>query len=232
MERTKLMSAMTCRIKVYLKTQSVFTQVTVVVTKRSSDGIPAPTISIRAINPATSTGLRKEGMNLKKACAGTESNTSVEDCIKKNTFSQEDVLHDIIFGFRKRKSMEDLSLMNNKSFLINEDFAAFFFGRYYTFNLEMKLNTFRGKTQLFISLYQNFTYQLFIYDPKFFVLSSSPALPTIQKTLNPNTTSNSWYFLKLTEVKELDTADDPCNDDPNYDFHRCVTESLSSKVGS
>ena len=204
---------------------------TVVVTKRYSDGIPAPTISIRVINPSTSDGLTKD-TNLKKACARTESNTSVEDCIKKNTFSQEDVLHDIIFGFRKRKSMEDLSLMNNKSFLINEDFAAFFFGRYYTFNLEMKLNTFRGKTQLFISLYQNFTYQLFIYDPKFFVLSSSPALPTIQKTLNPNTASNSWHFLKLTEVEELDTADDPCNDDLNYDFHRCVTESLSTDVSS
>ena len=218
---------MTCRITVHLKTQVVFTQVTVVVTKRSTDGIPAPTISIRAINPATSDGLRKEGMNFKKACAQTESNTSVEDCIKKNTFSQEDVLHDIILGFGKNK---DWSIMNNKSFLINEDFAAFFFGRYYTFKLETKLNTYKGKTQLFVSLYRNFTYQLFIYDPKFFVSSGSPTLPTIQKTLNPNTTSSSLHFLKLTEVEELNTADDPCNDDPNYVFQRCVTESLSTEV--
>merc|ERR1712032_196021 len=155
-----------------------------------------------------------------------------EDCIMKNTFTQEDVLHDVIFGFRKKRSMEDLSLINNnESFLINEDFTAFFLGRYYTFDLEKKLNTSKLKTQLFVSLYSNFTYQLFIYDPKFFILSGSPSLPTIQKTLNPNATSNNWYFLKLTEVEELDTPDDPCNDDPNYDFQRCVTERLSSEIG-
>ena len=212
-------------------TSFLHTQVTVVVTKRSSDGIPAPTISIRAFNPATNDGLRKEGMTLNKTCAGPESNLSVEDCIMKNTFTQEDVLHDVIFGFRKKRSMEDLSLINNnESFLINEDFTAFFLGRYYTFDLEKKLNTSKLKTQLFVSLYSNFTYQLFIYDPKFFILSGSPSLPTIQKTLNPNATSNNWYFLKLTEVEELDTPDDPCNDDPNYDFQRCVTERLSSEV--
>ena len=200
------------------------------VTKRSSNGIQAPTISIRAINPATKDGLRKEGLTLKNACTGPKSNLSMEDCIMKNTFTQEDVLHDVIFGFRKKRRMEDLSLINNESLLINEDFAAFFLGRYYTFDVEKKLNTSKLKTQLFVSLYSNFTYQLFIYDPKFFVLSLSPSLPTIQKTLNPKKASNSWYFLKLTEVEELNTADDPCNDDLNYHFHRCVTESLSSEV--
>ena len=209
-------------------TSFLHTQVTVVVTKRSSDGIPAPTISIRAFNPATNDGLRKEGMTLKRACGGPESNLSVEDCIKKNTFTQEDVLHDVIFGFRKRKG---LSLINNESFLIYEDMAAFFLGRYYTFDIKRKLTKRKHKTQLFVSLYHNFTYQLFIYDPTFFVLSESPSLPTIQKTVNPKKTSNTWYFLKLTEVEELDTADDPCNDDLNYEFQRCVSESLSSEVG-
>ena len=132
----------------------------------------------------------------------------MEDCIKKNTFTQEDVLHDVLFGFKRR---EGFSLMKNDSFLNS-------------------LNTSWQETQMFVSLYRNFTYQLSIYDPKFFVLSISASLPTIQKTLNPNATSNLWHFLKLTEVEELNTADDPCNDDPNYHFQRCVTESLSSKV--
>ena len=92
------------------------------VSKQSSDGIPAPTISIRAINPATNDGTRKGSLVVKKACFEPESETSVEDCIKKNTFMQEDVLHDVIFGFRRRQSMENLSLMNNESFLVNEDF--------------------------------------------------------------------------------------------------------------
>ena len=202
------------------------------VTKRSSDGIPAPTISIRVINPATRDSLRKEGMNI-KTCGGRESYASVEECIKEITFTQEDVLHDVIFGWKERNANNsDFSVMDIKSFKISEDFSAFYLGRYYTFNLEEKLNTSKQKTQLFVSLYRNFTYQLFIYDPKFFVLTESPTLPTIQKTLNPNTTSNSWYFLKLTEVEELNTADDPCNNDPNYDFQRCVTESLSTEVSS
>ena len=200
------------------------------VSKQSSDGIPAPTISIRAINPATNDGTRKGGLSVNKACSEPEPETSVEDCIKKNTFMQEDVLHDVIFGFSRRQSMENLSLMNNESFPVNEDFLAFFWGRYYTFDIERKLNTSKLKTQMSVSLYRNFTYQLFIYDPTFFILSGSPSLPTIQRTLNPNTTSNNWYFLKLTEVEELDTAADPCNNDPNYDFQRCVTETLSSKV--
>ena len=155
---------------------------------------------------------------------------SVEHCIIKSTFTQQEVVQDVILGLRKRKNMEDLSLMNNGSLLINEDFSAFFLGRYYTFSLQTKLTTSKFKTQLFVSLYSNFTYQLFIYDPNFFVLTASPSLPTIQKTLNQNAASNNWYFLKLTEVEELNTADDPCNDDPNYDFQRCVTESLSKEV--
>ena len=98
-------------------------------------------------------------------------------------------------------------------------------------NLDVsKLTTQKQKTQLSISLYHNFTYQLLIYDPKFFVLTASPSLPTIQKTVNPNTTSNSLYFLKLTEVVELDTWDDPCNEDPNYDFQTCVAQNLATKV--
>ena len=200
-----------------------------VLTTQSFDGgIPAPTISIRAINPATNDGLKKKGMNLKLACNGTGSYDSTEDCIKQNTFNQEDVLHDVILGYKKRKSMADLSLINNKSFLINEDFAAFFFGRYYTFNINHKLTTQKPKTQLSVSLYHNFTYQLLIYDPKFFVLSESPSIPIIQKRVT--TGSNSWYFLKLTEVEELNIADDPCNDDPDFEFHRCVVESLSIEV--
>ena len=198
------------------------TQVTVVVNNKPTEGIPAPTISIRAVNPVSNDGLRRAGMTLKDNCTGVE--TSVEDCIKKNTFNQEDVLHDITLGWRKEK----LSLINNESLQIYEDFGAFFLGRYYTFNLETKLTTKKQKTQLSVSLYHNFTYQLLIYDPKFFVLTASPSLPTIQKTVNPNTTSNSLYFLKLTEVVELDTRDDPCNEDPNYDFQSCVAQSLAS----
>ena len=49
--------------------------------------------------------------------------------------------------------------------------------------------------------------------------------------MNPNKTSNGYYKLALTEVKELDLPDDPCNPDPDYKFQTCVKESLSSQVG-
>ena len=37
--------------------------------------------------------------------------------------------------------------------------------------------------------------------------------------------------LALTEVAELNVPDDPCNEDPKYNFRKCLKESFLRKVG-
>ena len=39
------------------------------------------------------------------------------------------------------------------------------------------------------------------------------------------------YPITLTEVEELNVPDDPCNEDPDYDYRNCIKESFLRKVG-
>ena len=39
------------------------------------------------------------------------------------------------------------------------------------------------------------------------------------------------YPITLTEVEELNVPEDPCNEDPEYNYRECIKESFSRRVG-
>ena len=57
------------------------------------------------------------------------------------------------------------------------------------------------------------------------------SLPYIIIDLETNSSYNQYHTMTLTEHRELDVPQDPCEEDPGYNFQACVKESLSSKVG-
>ena len=115
-----------------------------------------------------------------------------------------------------------------------EDFTdTFLNGRTYTLNYTENINPAWRTSQMILVLYHHFSYyKIYIHDPNYFIINYSPDLPTIGDfDFNPNETAPFFKRLALTEVEELDLAEDPCNTDPDYNFQACVRESLSGKVG-
>ena len=65
-----------------------------------------------------------------------------------------------------------------------------------------------------------------------FYISKTPVNgpPSVHKTVDPHM-SPYYYQIVLTEANELNVPNDPCNEDPDYNFNACVKESFSRRVG-
>ena len=91
--------------------------------------------------------------------------------------------------------------------------------KYFTINVEERIGPDYRKEQLFIELSYNHNFEIFVHDPRFFTLNYIPvAFPALQRTLLVNTTESHFYAMVMTEVDELDLAQDPCNQDKEYNF--------------
>ena len=75
-------------------------------------------------------------------------------------------------------------------------------------------------------------YDLYIHDPKnfFWTANPKPGFSYVQKEVDPIELPY-FYYLVLTEVKELNVPDDPCNEDQDFNFNQCIKEYISKTVG-
>ena len=201
-------------------------KVMVVSSSHDTGGIAAPDITIVALNPGTMSGWKGDSESghidmLEKRCK----DDNIVNCIKSETFNSSDFFKDIIIGWVTRES-----LLARESLLL-EDFGIPLYGRYYTFNTGRMMEPEDDHSQVFLTLSNNFVYEIFLHDPDFFMINESPiGLGSIKLTLNPNMTGKVYYRISLTEVEELNLADDPCNPDSEYNFKACINEYLSNEV--
>ena len=113
-----------------------------------------------------------------------------------------------------------------------EDFSHSYTGRQYTLNMSRKLSVGKLNDLVRISFQPNLVYSLFFHDEKFFYISrnSVSGPPRVQKIVDPRMLPY-YYQIGLTEVNELNVPNDPCNEDPDYNFNACVKERFARKVG-
>ena len=179
-------------------------------TTKGTKGLPAPSISV-----CLPTFGRPD------KCSG--SNDSIETCIRQNTYNRSQTLKDVFLGFNKRQSFSGVKEV------FTEDYAGA--ARYYTFNLNSTIGTDGSEDQVFLLLFPNFVYTIFIHDPDYFLYSNNPvALPTIMTQFDTRTTLSQYYRLDLTEVHELNLPEDPCDTGMKTGFHTCVRRSISDQV--
>ena len=140
------------------------------------------------------------------------------ECIDKNSFNQSELINDIFLGWNR------VSSVLGREDLIVEGFAAK--GRrakYFTVNVGDKIGPDSHKDQLFLELFYNNDCDIYVHDPRFFTLSSIPeALPALKRQILVNKTESHFYTLEMTEVEELDIAEDPCNNAEEYNFQVCT----------
>ena len=86
--------------------------------------------------------------------------------------------------------------------------------------------------EFFIQFEKKLIYEVFLHDRNFFLINyNAIGLPTLYKKLNPNTSEIVYYQFSLTEHEELNTPEDPCNEDKNYIYGSCIKQFITDKVG-
>ena len=126
------------------------------------------------------------------------------------------MINDVFLGWETNR----VSILGRKD-LIVEGFTSTILSRakYFTINIGDKIGPDYRKKQLFIEIFYNNNFDLFVHDPRFFTLNYIPvAFPALQRTVVVNKSESHFYTMVLTEVYELDLTQDPCNKDEKYDF--------------
>ena len=193
-------------------------KVIVVKSVRESDGIPIPAVTIAVKGKESGNGGKKQGV----LCKYAKSVEEIIHCIESNTYSLSEIVFGVTIGgsvkIEEAKWTEDVD---------------YFSGRIYTLELPMLLKApFMTHGAFIIRLNKSLLYDLHIHDPKNFYWTANPkpGYPYVRKEVDP-TELPYFYYLALTEVKELNVPDDPCNEDPDFNYKQCIKDYISKTVG-
>ena len=185
--------------------------------KEATGGIEAPSITISARNSKTNMAWKSMDLSpdclsaciLENQCSGL-ANEMLSQCIVQKTFRQSDVFTDAFLGYSSRTPLDDW----------RSDFTEVAeTGMSYTLNMEGKLGLDSGIYQIYVLLDYDKTYDIFIHDSKFLAMNQNPnGPPSKYVKINPNTSFNHYNKLVLTKHYEMNIPNDPCVQDPDYNF--------------
>ena len=197
-------------IKTYQKKE-----VMVVESKRESNGIPLPAITLSA-------WMQEEPG---KCYQRNQSAGATEKCIEENSLTRSDLFKGIIKGF-------DLQMpLNVTEDMWTEDSTTYWTGRHFTLNLPLTIGPDDDTDEIYILLSNiSLHYKLFIHDPKFFMNSDKPSVPMEVTAFSTRSSFNQYYRISLIEMNELDVPSDPCYTGLNSNFHECVKYKVANKV--
>ena len=160
-------------IKTYQKKE-----VMVVESKRDSNGIPFPAITISA-------WIQEQPG---KCYDINQSAKAIEKCIEENSLTISDLFKGIIRGFDGQLSL------NVSKDMWTEDSTNYWAGRYYTLNFPLTIEPNDETDQIYILLSNiSLFYQLFIHDPKFFFYSGNPGFPMEVREFSTRSSDNHFY---------------------------------------
>ena len=209
----------------YLEKKTIRTQ-----SRKETGGIEAPSITVAGWTPGTNVGWLNESKDivhaddsLRHQCKGFG---DIVKCIRNQTYEQSELIKDIVMGVE-----DNVSLLTSTNTLV-EDFTNVRFGRTYTLNPERRIGPIYEKDEIILLLDPNLIYSVILHDKKFFLMSENPyGIPTIYIKIDPSRTFGPYYTIDITRHKNLNFPDNPCEENPNYDFNACVRKSLSRKIG-
>ena len=149
----------------------------------------------------------------------------VVSCIESETYNLSNFLRGAEKGSVTKESLTNASLWS-------EEVGWLYFGRCHTMKHPIIVSSDYLKDYLMFYLDKNVNYKIFIHEENYFeMVNNLLSFPNINIDLETNSSYNHYYQMTLTEHRELDVPQDPCEEDPGYNFRACVKESLSSQVG-
>ena len=200
----------------------------VIKTKKYTNGIQAPSITIAANSRGNEIGWKKKAEHediLQHQC---ENFTSVEDCLNSETYPWHFFIKDTLLGYS-----EKVPLINQTN-IWNPDFTYASYGRSYTFHPKLRIGPSYWTDQVIIPLDKNFSYGIFVHERNFFVLNENGAtMPFKFIRLLPDAFNDFKFYYKISAIQHIEknVPEDPCVEDNEYSFTACVKENLARKFG-
>ena len=202
-------------------------EVLVVTSVRDTNGLEAPAITVIVTRNETLTGWKSNRVksSVETFCRNfLRQNQTIATCIEEQTYNLSEISQKVQLGIGRRSRPANASW--------TEDFTHSYTGRQYTLKITKRLHVGKLNDLVRISFQPNLVYSLFFHDEKYFYISKIPVNgpPSVQKIVDPHMLPY-YYQIVLTEANELNVPNDPCNEDPDYNFNACVKESFSKRVG-
>ena len=188
-------------------------EVLVIENKKDTNGIPFPAITI------------SNHQREPRLCYKSSAKSSVDQCIEEKSNSRSELIRDFLFSWEVNGSF------NLADDVFTNDSTVYYSGIHYTLNLSLTMALGNHQYHLILPREIKSLYQILVHDPKFFMITDNPsAFPMEYRLFNANTDQSHCYRLDVVQMEELNVPSDPCNTDPDYNFHKCVKESISEKV--
>ena len=168
-------------------------------------------------------------------CKDANSTETIVSCIEQQTYNLSEIIASVTLGDTVQGFSNEVKNPN-----WTEDFTHNYAGRAYILDLPINLRSFSfSENALTIGLKaignngdNDVNYEIYIHDPTFFHVTRNPepVHPSIREHVDFETLPRLYSFA-LTEVEELNIPDDPCNEDPDYNFRKCLKESFTRRIG-
>ena len=188
----------------------------VVVKKTDTDGIPAPAVTICARN-------EKDKKHVSDACNGADNAFS---CMETESWAgMKDVVLDAGKGYLP--TIETLMGAEFWDLQIRLRFECF------TFSMNERIGPLYHKDALnFIINNTTRIYEFYIHSLDFFIPNRNPIfMPVNRFKMFPKTDCRSFLSISMIEKHELNTVADPCENSKEYNFTRCIEQSIASQAG-
>ena len=136
---------------------------------------------------------------------------------------------------KKLKDPTSRGNLNNSKFW-SSDFTQPELGTCHTFHhpLSEADITVSRAPQFFFTLIASISHNIFIHDPKFFMLMVNPyTIPQIENVVGKpgKNAVLKWQYISTTKHIKKNLASHVCNEDPDYNFLDCVKNSLAKTIG-
>ena len=196
--------------------------------KIPSSGIEAPAVTFCPRNRKTNNSWKKYKEtsghhNLSAACS--QYKDDVETCIVTGTYNLYDFMRGVEKGFLSRQQISNDSYWE-------EEVASTGYGKCYTLNYPAIITTDYREDQLYFFLDKNVDYRIMIHEENYFELFIHQLIaPYVMIEIETLSSFNQQNKIILIELIELNVPQDPCEEDPEYNFRACIRENFTSQIG-
>ena len=148
--------------------------------------------------------------------------------MRNNTFSFEESLN------AKFNMQERFSLMNESLWSTVMD--TVYYGTCHTFQYSDKVYADMVFDGFLFYLDPGLNYRVIFHDPKFYhIVSNTKTFPRMwleyKSGQNMKPGYYEWYYITVTEHHMLNRPEQPCEEEKEYDFLKCVKTSQARRVG-
>ena len=190
--------------------------------------IPAPSVTVCAVNAKTHLGLTDPALSSENfpmgeivggICPGLEGDELV-NCVQKNTFNLTMIVQNAEKGLFGKNKLTDARFWR-------PEFSNSRLGICQTLEPNLTLGNILATDSLCIELNNKFESYILIHEPNLFLLNLNPSMPFKSMTVD----GNKVFKFNAVRHRNIDVISKRCNPDLSYSFTACIKKRISREVG-